>query len=126
MTSPRPDRPLTAYRRGDVWLANLDPVVGSETGKTRPVLIVQNDVANEYSPVVIVAALTSAVGAKDYPTEVPVRPPEGGLTRGSVVLLNQVRTLDKRRLVERWGSLDPETMQRVDEALKVSLGLVPL
>ncbi len=117
---------MLEYRRGDVWLANLDPVVGSETGKTRPVVIIQNDVANEYSPVVIVAALTSAVGTKDYPTEVRVRPPEGGLTKASVVLLNQIRTLDKRRLVERWGGLEPETMRRVDEALKISVGLVPL
>jgi len=114
------------YRRGDVWLANLDPVVGSETGKTRPVLIIQNDVANEYSPVVIVAALTTGVGPQEYPTEVHVLSPEGGLRKDSVILLNQVRTLDKRRLVERWGSLEPETMRRVDEALRISLGLVLL
>lgn len=89
-------------------------------------LIIQNDVANEYSPAVIVAAITSAAGTKDYPTEVCVRPPEGGLTKASVVLLNQIRTLDKRRLVERWGGLEPETMQWVDEALKISVGLIPL
>lgn len=117
---------MSDHRRGDVWLANLDPVVGSETGKTRPVLIIQNDVANEYSPVVIVATLTTAVGAKEYPTEVRVRSPEGGLRKDSVILLNQIRTLDKRRLIERWGRLEPETMRRVDEAIKISLGLVPL
>lgn len=114
------------YKRGDVWLANLDPVIGSEQGKTRPVVIIQNDVANEYSPVVIVAALTTAVGPKEYPTEVQVRAPEGGLKRDSIILLNQIRTIDKRRLIERWGSLTPETMRKLDEALKISLGLVPL
>lgn len=117
---------MSDYRRGDVWLANLDPVVGSETGNPRPVLIIQNDVANEYSPVVIVTAITTAADAKEYPTEVRVRPPEGGLRKDSMILLNQVRTLDKRRLVERWGRLEPETMRRVDEALEISLGLVPL
>ena len=117
---------MLEYRRGDVWLASLDPVVSSETGKTRPVLIIQNDIANEFSLVVIVAALTGAVGTKDYPTEVRVRRPEGGPTKASVVLLNQIRTLDKRRLVECWGCLEPKTMQQVDEALRISVGLVPL
>ncbi|MFQ6117755.1 MAG: type II toxin-antitoxin system PemK/MazF family toxin [Candidatus Bipolaricaulia bacterium] len=114
------------YRRGDVWLANLDPTVGSEQGKTRPVVIIQNDVANEYSPVVIIAAITTALGPKEYPTEVRVGTQEGGLKKDSVILLNQIRTIDKRRLIERWGRLSPETMNKVDEALKISLGLVPL
>lgn len=114
------------YRRGDVWLANLDPVLGSQQGKTRPVVIIQNDVANQYSPVVIVAALTTAVGAKEFPTEVRVSAPEGGLKRDSAILLNQVRTIDKRRLIARWGRLTPQTMEKVDEALKISLALVPL
>jgi len=78
-------------------LANLDPVIGSEQGKTRPVVIIQNDVANEFSPVVIVAAVTTALGPKEYPTEVRVYAPEGGLENDSAVLLNQIRTLDKRR-----------------------------
>ena len=114
------------YKRGDVWLAALDPVVGSEQGKTRPVLIIQNDVANQYSPVVIVAAITPSIGAKEYPTEVIVRAPEGGLTRDSTILLNQIRTIDKRRLVDYWGRLKPSTMERVDIALKISVGLVPV
>ncbi|MFQ6089885.1 MAG: type II toxin-antitoxin system PemK/MazF family toxin [Candidatus Bipolaricaulia bacterium] len=114
------------YRRGDVWLANLDPTVGSEQGKTRPVVIIQNDVANEYSPVVIIAAITTALGPKEYPTEVRVGTQEGGLKKDSLILLNQIRTIDKRRLIERWGRLSPETMNKVDEALKISLGLVPL
>jgi len=117
---------LPDYKRGDVWLADLDPVIGSEQGKTRPVVILQNDVANEYSPVVIIAAITTAVGPKEYPTEVRVQAPEGGLKRDSVVLLNQIRTIDKRRLVERWGRLSPETIEKVNQALKISLGLVPL
>lgn len=117
---------MRTYRRGDVWLANLDPVVGSEQGRTRPVVIIQNDVANEYSPVVIVAAVTTALGPKEYPTEVRVRAPEGGLKEDSVVLLNQIRTIDKRRMIERWGTLGPETSKRLDEALKISLGLVPI
>lgn len=117
---------MAEYKRGDIWLANLDPVIGSEQGKTRPVLIIQNDIANEYSPVVIVAALTTAVGPKEYPTEVRVRAPEGGLKQDSVVLLNQIRTIDKQRLIAYWGRLSPETMRKVDEALKISLGLVHL
>jgi mRNA interferase MazF len=117
---------MPEYKRGDVWLANLDPVIGSEQGKTRPVVIIQNDVANEYSPVVIVAAITTAIGPKEYPTEVRVTAPEGGLKRDSVILLNQIRTIDKRRLIERWGKLTPQTMEKVDEALKISLGLILL
>lgn len=117
---------MPEYKRGDVWVANLDPVIGSEQGKTRPVVIIQNDVANRYSPVVIVAAITTAVGSKEYPTEVRVSAPEGGLRQDSVILLNQIRTIDKRRLIERWGELMPQTMKKVDGALKISLGLVPL
>ena len=117
---------MRTYRRGNVWLANLDPVLGSEQGKTRPVVIIQNDVANEYSPVVIVAVVTTALGPREYPTEVRVRAPEGGLKKDSAVLLNQIRTIDKRRMIDRWGMLGPETMKRLDEALKISLGLVPI
>ena len=117
---------MPKYRRGDVWLANLDPVISSEQGKTRPVVIVQNDVANEYSPVVTIAAITSAVGHQKYPTEAHVGAQEGGLKRDSVILLNQIRTIDKRRLVKRMGQLSRATMKQVDEALRISLGLVPL
>ena len=117
---------MPRYRRGDVWLANLDPVIGSEQGKTRPVVIVQNDVANEYSPVVIVAAVTTATGSTQYPTEVLVATPEGGLKKDSIILLNQIRTVGKRRLIKRWGQLSPQTLQKVDEALTISLGMVPL
>ena len=101
-------------------------MVGSEQGNTRPVVIIQNDVANEYSPVVIVAAITTAASSKDYPTEVHALTPEGGLRSDSTILLNQVRTIDKHRLIEHWGTLNPSTMGRVDTALKISLGLVPV
>ncbi|MEA3238217.1 MAG: type II toxin-antitoxin system PemK/MazF family toxin [Candidatus Bipolaricaulota bacterium] len=114
------------YKRGDIWIADLDPVVGSEQGKTRPVVIIQNDVANLYSPVVIVAAVTTSIGVKEYPTEVIVTAPEAAVKRDSAILLNQIRTIDKRRLVEYWGRLNPSTMERVDTALKISLGLVPV
>ena len=84
-------------------------------------MIIQNDIANQYSPVVIVAAITTAVSSKDYPTEVRVLAPEGGLRNDSTVLLNQVRTIDKRRLIEHWGKLDISTVGRIDQALKISL-----
>jgi len=93
------------YRRGDVWRARLDPVEGSEQGRTRPVVIIQNNVQNEHSPVVIVAAITRTTDDKVYPFEVYVEPPEGGLIMPSRVMLNQIRTLDKRRLLEQMGSL---------------------
>lgn len=113
------------YRRGDIWTVDLEPVVGSEQGKARPALVIQNDVGNQYSPVLIVAALTSGEEAR-FDVEVVVKAPEGGLQRDSLVLLNQIRTIDKRRLGRYWGHLPPPTMRRVDEAIKISLGLVPV
>jgi len=113
------------FRRGDIWTVDLEPVVGSEQGKARPALIVQNDIGNLYSPVLIVAALTSGEEA-GYDVQVEVKAPEGGLHHNSLVLLNQIRTIDKRRVGRYWGHLSAETMQRVDEAIKISLGLVPL
>ncbi len=113
---------MPEYKRGDVWLANLDPVIGSEQGKTRPVVIIQNDIANRYSPVVIVAAITTAVGPKEYPTEVRVSTPEGGLKQDSVILLDQIRTIDKRRLIERWGELTPQTIKRSTKHLRSAWG----
>ncbi len=113
-------------KRGEVYLVNFNPSVGAEIQKTRPALILQNDIANRYSPVTIVAAVSSRFHEPVYPTEVVVAPPEGGLTQRSVVLLNQVRTIDARRVVVKLGMLAPETMQRVDRALEVSLGLVEI
>ena len=113
------------FRRGDIWTVDLEPVVGSEQGKARPALIIQNDIGNLYSPVLIVATLTSGEDAH-YDVQVQVSAPEGGLQHNSIVLLNQIRTIDKRRVGRYWGHLSTQTMQRVDEAIKISLGLVPL
>ena len=110
-------------KRGDIYYADLSPVVGSEQGGLRPVLIVQNDVGNKYSPTVIAAAITSKMGKAKLPTHIDV-PGEGvGLSRDSVVLLEQIRTIDKRRLKEKMGHLDEATMQSVNNAIQVSFGL---
>ncbi len=111
-------------RRGDIFYADLSPVVGSEQGGLRPVLIVQNDVGNRYSPTVIAAAITSRLGKTRLPTHIDVHARSAGLQRESVVLLEQVRTIDKRRLRERIGHLDASDMEQVDEALSVSFGLL--
>jgi mRNA interferase MazF len=113
-------------RRGEVYLVSLDPTVGAEIRKTRPAVVVQNDPANRRSPITIVAAVTSQFEEPLYPTEVRVRAPEGGLTTDSVVLLNQIRSVDRRRLVRRLGALKSQTIREVDRALLVSLGLVEL
>jgi mRNA interferase MazF len=111
-------------KRGDVYLVSFDPTVGAEIKKTRPALVLQNDVGNRWSPITIVAAITSQFDEKLYPTEVLIRPPEAGLTQTSVVLLDQIRSVDKVRLVKRLGSVKPQTMVAVDRALQISLGLV--
>jgi mRNA interferase MazF len=110
-------------RRGDIYYADLSPVVGSEQGGVRPVLIVQNDMGNRHSPTVIAAAITSQMNKAKLPTHIELLDPHCGLTRDSVVLLEQIRTLDKRRLWERMGHLDEERMQQVDAAIAVSFGL---
>ena len=110
-------------KRGDIFYADLSPVVGSEQGGIRPVLIVQNDVGNKFSPTVIAAAITSQRYKTDLPTHIKVNADGSGLARDSIVLLEQVRTLDKRRLKERMGNLEARDMQRVDRALSVSLGI---
>jgi mRNA interferase MazF len=117
---------LALPKRGEIYLVNFDPTVGAEIQKTRPALIVQNDIANRHSPITIVAAVTSQFDEPLYPTEVLIRSPEGGLTVNSVVLLNQVRSVDKRRLVRRLGALTPTTMERVTRALQISLGMVEI
>lgn len=116
--------PKVAYpRRGEVYLVSFDPTIGAEIKKTRPALIVQNDIANRHSPITIVAAITSQFEEPLYPTEVLVMAPEGGLEVDGVVLLNQVRSVDKRRLVRRLGALRPEKMREVERALLISLGM---
>lgn len=110
-------------KRGDIYYADLSPVVGSEQGGIRPVLIVQNNVGNRFSPTVIAAAITSQRYKTDLPTHIKVNADGCGLARDSIVLLEQVRTLDKKRLKEKMGTLGGADMNRVDEALSVSLGI---
>lgn len=111
--------------RGDIYYADLSPVVGSEQGGMRPVLIVQNDVGNRFSPTVIAAAITSQTDKAKLPTHIQVRSAGSGLAKDSIVLLEQMRTLDKRRLREHMGRLDEDSMRRVNNAIEVSLGLSP-
>ena len=110
-------------RRGDIYYGDLSPVVGSEQGGVRPVLIVLNDVGNRFSPTVIAAAITSQRGKAKLPTHILLESQTTGLSRDSIVLLEQVRTIDKHRLKERMGRLDSGSMGKVDEALSISFGL---
>jgi len=119
-------RRLNYPRRGDVYLVGFDPTLGAEIQKTRPALILQNDIANRYSPITIVAAITSQRRDSMRPTNVAVKVPEGGLTSDSVVLLNQIRSVDKRRLGRRLGKLRAKTMQSVNRALQISFSLVDI
>lgn len=114
---------IVTMHRGDIYYADLSPVVGSEQGGIRPVLIVQNDVGNKYSPTVIAAAITSQTAKTKLPTHINIDANKCGLSKDSVVLLEQIRTLDKRRLKEKMGTLDNLSMQKVDEALSISFGL---
>lgn len=109
--------------RGDIYYADLSPIVGSEQGGVRPVLIVQNDVGNRFSPTVIAAAITSQQTKANLPTHITLNAVDSGLARDSIVLLEQVRTLDKHRLKERMGRLDDNSMDQVDHALSISFGL---
>ena len=111
-------------KRGDIYYADLSPVVGSEQGGIRPVLIVQNDVGNRYSPTVIAAAITSRQNKTKLPTHIPIEATGSGLSKDSVVLLEQIRTLDKRRLKEKMGSIDIQSMKEINRALSVSFGLI--
>ncbi len=110
-------------RRGDIYYADLSPVIGSEQGGIRPVLIVQNDIGNKYSPTVIAAAITSRTGKSKLPTHIEVYADKYGLARDSVILLEQIRTLDKKRLREKMGHLDEDVMGQVNDAITVSFGL---
>ena len=110
-------------RRGDIYYADLSPVVGSEQGGVRPVLIIQNNVGNRYSPTVIAAAITSKGTKADLPTHIKLFADESGLSKDSVVLLEQIRTIDKRRLKEKMGTLGAPDMDKVNEALSISFGL---
>lgn len=110
-------------KRGDIYYADLSPVVGSEQGGVRPVLIVQNDVGNKYSPTVIAAAITSRINKAKMPTHIELCAKEYGLNKDSVILLEQIRTIDKQRLREKTGRLDDKLMKKVNEAISISFGL---
>ncbi len=114
---------MNNIKRGDIFYADLSPVVGSEQGGLRPVLIIQNDVGNKYSPTVIAAAITSRMGKTRLPTHIDIYAARAGLAKDSVILLEQVRTLDKRRLRERMGHLDDSVMEQVNTAIAVSFGI---
>ncbi len=110
-------------KRGDIFYADLSPVIGSEQGGTRPVLVVQNDVGNKFSPTVIVAAITSQINKAKMPTHIEISANDFGLAKDSVILLEQIRTIDKRRLKEKIGKLSDEHLAHVDEALGISFGI---
>jgi len=110
-------------KRGDIYYADLSPVVGSEQGGVRPVLIVQNNVGNKYSPTVIAAAITSQINKAKMPTHIEINAEDYGLTKDSVILLEQVRTIDKKRLRERIGHLNEGLMDKVNDAIEISFGL---
>lgn len=111
-------------KRGDVYYADLSPVIGSEQGGVRPVLVVQNDIGNRYSPTVIVSAITSQINKAKLPTHIEISSEDFSLPKDSVVLLEQIRTIDKKRLKEKIGRFDKNMMGEVDDCLKISLGLI--
>jgi mRNA interferase MazF len=113
-------------RRGDIYLVSFDPALGHEIKKTRPALVLQNDIGNQYSLTTIVAAITSKVSERPYPMEVVLKPGLSALAVPSTVKLDQIRTVDHQRLIKLLGSVDRETMERVDRALQISLGLIPI
>ncbi len=113
-------------KRGDIFYADLSPVIGSEQGGIRPVLIVQNDIGNKYSPTVIAAAITSQINKAKLPTHIEISGADYGLNKDSVILLEQIRTIDKKRLREKIGHLDEELMEKVNEALSTSFGLIDI
>jgi mRNA interferase MazF len=113
-------------KRGDIFYADLSPVVGSEQGGVRPVLIIQNDIGNKYSPTVIASAITSQINKAKLPTHIELKAKSYGIPKDSVILLEQVRTIDKKRLREKVGHLDDELMEKVNEAIAISFGLVDI
>lgn len=114
-------------RRGEIYLVSFDPTIGREIRKTRPALIIQNDIGNRYSDLTIVAAITSKISSVLYPVEVIVQPARAnGLQALSAIRLDQIRSVDKERLIKRLGAADPSTMKRVDEAIQISLGLADI
>lgn len=114
---------MIKIKRGDIVLVNLDPVIGSEQGKIRPAVVIQNNIGNEYSPTTIIAPITSKTFNKEFPTNVELFSKDSGLDNDSTVLLNQIRTIDKARIIKKLHSLNKEIMDRIDFTIKISLGL---
>lgn len=114
---------VTEILRGDIFLINFEPVLGSEQGRTRPAVIIQNNISNQFSPLTIVAPITSRVYEKEYPTNVFLKKEDSGLDKDSTILLNQIRTIDKKRIIKKLGSLDKELIRKIDLAIKISLDL---
>jgi mRNA interferase MazF len=122
---PRPEKKEIAFpRRGEIYLVGFDPTVGHEIRKTRPAVVIQNDVSNQHSPITIVAAISSQFSEPPFPREVMIEPEESGLPKRSAVIVNQIRSVDRRRLQKRLGRLSRHSMELVDEAIKISLGLI--
>lgn len=113
-------------RRGEIYVVAFDPTIGHEIRKTRPALVIQNDISNQYSPLTIVAAISSQFATPPHPREVIISSARSGLSIRSAVILNQIRSVDRTRLIKRLGALDASDMSRVDDALKISLGLVEI
>ncbi len=113
-------------KRGEIYLVAFDPTVGHEIQKTRPALVIQNDVSNRFSPLTIVAAISSRFASPPHPREVVIEPTESGLLKSSAVLVNQIRTVDRQRLLKRLGFLSTARMRQVDHALKISLSLIEI
>jgi mRNA interferase MazF len=114
-------------RRGEIYLVSFDPTLGHEIRKTRPAVVIQNDVSNQHSPITIVAAISSQFREPPHPREVSLKPGgKTGLEKPSAVILNQIRSVDSQRLVKRLGSVDVATMKKVDDAIRISLGLVAI
>ncbi|SPE31890.1 mRNA interferase EndoA [Candidatus Sulfopaludibacter sp. SbA3] len=122
---PGPQKKEIAFpRKGEIYLVNFDPPVGHEIQKTRPAVVIQNDISNQYSPITIVAAISSQFSDPPFPREIVIEPEESGLPKRSAVILNQIRSVDRLRLQKRLGRLSKLSMSRVDEAIKISLGLI--
>jgi len=118
---------MTSPKRGDIYLVEFDPARGSEANQTRPALIIQNDIGNQYRPVTIVAAITSRLSPVPYPVDVVITPTKAnGLSLQSAIQLGQIRSMDRQRLMKRLGTADAATMRKVDNAIKISLGLVAI
>jgi mRNA interferase MazF len=122
---PRQEKKEIAFpRRGEIYLVSFDPTVGHEIHKTRAAVVIQNDVSNQYSPITIVAAISSQFSEPPFPREVVIEPADSGLPKRSAVIVNQIRSMDKLRLKKKIGRLSGQNMERVDEAIKISLGLI--